>query len=58
VRHRRVAFSDATLVVCLFVFGGLLLVGSLRMHLSCVTVTVPARELKSCSDFERLFGAK
>jgi len=53
LRRRRVAFSDGTLVVCLFVLGGLLLLGSLLMLLSWVTVTLPPRALKSCSEFER-----
>lgn len=53
LRRRRVAFSDGTLVICLFVLGGLLLIGSLLMLLSWVTVTVPPRVLKSCSEFER-----
>ncbi len=52
VRRRRVAFGDGVLVVCLFAVAGLVLLGSLFMLLSWVTVTVPARELKSCSDFE------
>jgi hypothetical protein len=53
VRRRHVAFGDGILVVCLFALGGLLLLGSLLMLLSWVTVTVPPRELKSCSEFER-----
>jgi hypothetical protein len=51
VRRRRVAY-DGVFVVCLFVIAGLILLGSLLMLLSWVTVTVPARELKPCSDFE------
>src|SRR5215831_18542846 len=51
--RRRVAFGDGVLVVCLFAFAGLLLLGSLVMLLSWVTMTVPSRELKSCSEFER-----
>ena len=51
-RRHRAAFGDGLLVVCLFAVAGLLLLGSLFMLLSWVTVTVPARELKSCSDFE------
>jgi hypothetical protein len=53
VRRRHVAFGDGILVVCLFVLGGLLLLSSLLMLLSWVTVTVPPRVLKSCSEFER-----
>jgi hypothetical protein len=53
VRRRHVAFGDGIFVVCLFVLGGLLLLGSLLMLLSWVTVTVPPRVLKSCSEFER-----
>jgi len=52
VRRRQVAFGDGVLVVCLFAVAGLVLLGSLFMLLSWATVTVPARELKSCSDFE------
>jgi hypothetical protein len=53
VRRRRMAFGDGVLVVCLFVVAGLILLGSLLMLLSRVTVSVPATELKSCSEFER-----
>ena len=53
VRRRRVAYGEGVLVVCLFVVAGLILLASLFMLLSWVTVTVPARESKSCSDFER-----
>jgi len=53
VRRRHLAFGDGILVVCLFALGGLLLLGSVLMLLSWVTVTVPTRELKSCSEFER-----
>jgi hypothetical protein len=53
VRRWRMAFGDGVLVVCLIVVAGLILLGSLLMLLSWVTVTVPARESKSCSDFER-----
>jgi len=52
VRRRRVAFGDGMLVVCLFVLGGLILLGSLLILLSWVTVTVPRRVPKSCSEFE------
>ena len=52
VRRRRVAFGDGMLVVCLFVLGGLVLLGSLLILLSLVTVTVPRRVPKSCSEFE------
>jgi hypothetical protein len=52
VRRRRVAFGDGVLLVCLFAVAGLVLLGSLFMLLSWATVTVPPRELKSCSDFE------
>jgi hypothetical protein len=52
VRRRRVAYGDGVFVVSLFVVAGLILLGSLLMLLSWVTVTVPARELKSCSDLE------
>jgi len=53
LHRRRVAFSNGTLVVCLCVLGGLLLLGSLLMLLSLVTVTLPPRALKSCLEFER-----
>jgi len=52
VSRRRVTFGDETLGVCLFVVAGLILLGGLLMLLSWVTVTFPARELKSCSAFE------
>ena len=52
VHRRRVDFSDEMLGVCLFVVAGLILLGGLLMLLSSVTVTFPARELKSCSAFE------
>jgi hypothetical protein len=47
-----VAFGDGMLVVCLFVLGGLILLGSLLILLSWVTVTVPRRVPKSCYEFE------
>ena len=52
VHRRRVAFGDEMLGVCLFVVAGLILLGGLLMLLSWVTVTFPARELKSCSASE------
>jgi len=51
--RRRVAFGDGVLVVCLFAFAGLLLLGSLVILLSWVTMTVPSRASKFCSEFER-----
>jgi hypothetical protein len=52
VRPRRVAFGDEVLGVFLFVVAGLILLGGLLMLLSWVSVTFPARDLRSCSDFE------
>jgi hypothetical protein len=48
-----VLFGDEVLVVCIFVFAGLVLVGGLVMLLSWVIVTIPTSEIKSCSEFER-----
>ena len=53
MRRRRVSFDDGIFPVCLFVLSGLILLGGLFMLLSWITVTVPARQLKSCSEFER-----
>src|SRR5215471_13247340 len=53
MRRRRVAFDDGILPVCLFVLSGLVLLGGLVLLLSWITVTVPVRQLKSCSDAER-----
>ena len=53
MRRRRVAFDEGILPVCLFVLSGLVLLGGLFMLLSWVTVKVPTRQLKSCSEFER-----
>lgn len=39
-RHR-VAFADAILLVCVFVFGGLIVLGSVMMLLSLVTAALP-----------------
>src|SRR5215467_14434131 len=52
VPPRRAPLSDGVFIVCIFAVAGLMLLASLFMLLSWVTVSVPARELKSCSDFE------
>ena len=51
--RRRRAFDDGMLPVCLFVLSGLVLLGGLFLLLSWATVTVPVRQLKSCSEFGR-----
>jgi hypothetical protein len=49
---RRVAFDDGLLVVCLFVFVGLLVLGSMLMLLVWTTAALPPRMLDSCPEFD------
>jgi hypothetical protein len=54
VGRRRVAFDDGILFVCLFVFVGLVVLGSALMLLFWATATLPPpRMLKSCPEFEQ-----
>ena len=50
-RHR-VAFDDAIMLVCVFVFGGLLVLGSVVMLLSLVTPTLPPSTFNSRPEFD------
>src|SRR5262245_23456657 len=54
--RRRVAVDDGILVVCLFMFAGLVVVGSVLILLSWITATLPPSMLKSCPEFD-LCGA-
>jgi len=56
VGRRQVAFDDGILFVCLFVFVGLVMLGSVLFLLSWVTATLPPSMLKSCPEFD-LCGA-
>jgi len=56
VGRRRVAFDDGILFVCLFVFVGLLVLGSVLMLLSWTAATLPPSMLRSCPEFD-LCGA-
>jgi hypothetical protein len=49
---RRVAFDDGLLVVCLFVFVGLVVLGSMLMLLVWTTAALPPRMLDSCPEFD------
>ena len=50
-RHR-VAFADAILLVCVFVFGGLLVLGGVVMLLSWVTAARPTSTFNSRPQFD------
>ena len=50
-RHR-VASADAILLVCVFVFGGLLVLGAVVMLLSLVTATRPPSTFNSRPQFD------
>src|SRR4029453_7153697 len=52
VGRRRVAFDDGILFVCLFVFVGLVVLGSVLMLLFRATETLPPRMLASCPEFD------
>lgn len=54
-RHR-VAFEDGMLFVCLVVFVGLVVLGSVLMLLFWATATLPPSMLRSCPEFD-LCGA-
>ena len=54
-RHR-VAFEDGMLFVCLVVFVGLVVLGSVLMLLFWATATLPPGMLRSCPEFD-LCGA-
>jgi hypothetical protein len=47
-----VAFDDAIMLVCVFVFGGLLVLGSVVMLLSLVTPTLPPSTFNSRPEFD------
>jgi hypothetical protein len=51
--RRRVALDDGTLVVCLFVLVGLVVLGGMLILLSWVTATLPPSMLTSCPGFDR-----
>jgi hypothetical protein len=51
VGRRRVAFDDGILFVCLVVFVGLVVLGSVLMLLFRATATLPPRMLDSCPEF-------
>ena len=51
--RRRVALDDGTLVVCLFVLVGLVVLGGVLILLSWVTATLPPSILTSCPEFDR-----
>jgi hypothetical protein len=51
--RRRVALDDGTLVVCLFVLVGLVVLGGMLILLSWVTGTLPPSMLTSCPGFDR-----
>ena|SRR5580765_7958636 len=52
VGRRRVAFDDGILFVCLFVFVGLVVLGSVLMLLFRATATLPPTMLDSCPEFD------
>jgi hypothetical protein len=54
--RRRVAVDDGLLVVSLFVFAGLVVLGSVLMLLSWTAATLPPSMLRSCPEFD-LCGA-
>jgi hypothetical protein len=54
--HRRVVFDGGMLFVCLVVFVGLVVLGSVLMLLFVATATLPPSTLRSCPDFD-LCGA-
>ena len=56
VGRRRVAFDDGILVVCLFVFVGLVVLGSVLILLFGATATLTSSMLRSCPEFD-LCGA-
>jgi hypothetical protein len=54
--RRRVAFDGGMLFVCLVVFVGLVVLGSVLMLLFVATATLPPSTLRSCPEFD-LCGA-
>ena len=56
VGRRRVAFDDGILFVCLVVFVGLVVLGSVLMLLFGAAATLTSSKLRSCPEFD-LCGA-
>jgi hypothetical protein len=52
VGRRRLAFDDGILFVCLVVFVGLVVLGSVLLLLFRATATLPPRMLDSCPEFD------
>jgi hypothetical protein len=50
--RRRAAFDDGLLIVCLVVFVGLVVLGSVLMLLVWTTAALPPRMLESCPEFD------
>lgn len=50
--RRREAIDDGLLFVCLFVFVGLVVLGSMLMLLVWTTAALPPRMLNSCPEFD------
>lgn len=50
--RRREAIDDGLLIVCLFVFVGLVLLGSVLMLLVWTTAALPPRMFDSCPEFD------
>jgi hypothetical protein len=50
--RRRLALDDGTLVVCLVVLAGLVVLGSVLILLSWVTATLPSSMLRSYPEFD------
>jgi hypothetical protein len=50
--RRREAIDDGLLIVCLFVFVGLVVLGSMLMLLVWTTAALPPRMLDSCPEFD------
>lgn len=50
--HRRLAIDDGLLVVCFFVFVGLVVLGSMLMLLAWTTAALPPKMLDSCPEFD------
>jgi len=48
----RAAFDDGLLIVCLVVFVGLVVLGSVLMLLVWTTAALPPRMLESCPEFD------
>jgi hypothetical protein len=50
--HRRLAIDDGLLVVCFFVFVGLVVLGSMLMLLAWTTAALPPKMLDSCPELD------